>query len=107
MTDDRHHHVQLQLASLGTVRNGRITTNDVKHGHVQHFCHHRIHFSRHYAGPGLNGREMDFVQTSRWSRGEESEIIRDASERDRKRAKRCGEIHHVGHRLHALEKIIR
>ncbi len=55
--NNRHHHVELELASLGSQGHSVITPLHMEAGHVEHFGQHRVDFAGHDARAGLNRRQ--------------------------------------------------
>ena len=104
--DDRHHHVQLELAGLGRQSDRVITALHMEHGLVEHLGQHRVDLAGHDRRTGLHGRQPDFVEAGRRARGEQTEVVGDARQRDRRRADRSREVGGIGLALHAFEKVV-
>ncbi len=61
--NDRHHHVQLELAGLAGHGHGDVTSHHLITHLIDHLGNRRVHFSRHDRRSRLHGRQDDLRQT--------------------------------------------
>ncbi|MNT15564.1 hypothetical protein D3C72_1506240 [compost metagenome] len=74
------HDVQLQLTRFGSHGHGNVVADDFEAHLVNHFWHHRVHFSWHDGRTGLQFWQVDFVQASAWTGGEQAQVVTDFGE---------------------------
>ena len=104
--DDRHHHVELELAGFRRERHRGVEAECL----VAHLIHHlgdrRIHLPRHDARPGLHRGQDDLGQPGARPRGEQPDVVGDLVEVEDVRAERPAQRGDVAHRLHELHPVL-
>src|SRR5215217_4190467 len=99
ISDVRHHHVQLQLTRVGAVCDCRVMAQHVKADHVEHLRNRGIHLARHNARARLKCRQLDLVEACVWPGIQQTQIVCDLRQLDRKTRQTSRHRHEVAETL--------
>ena len=73
--DDRLHHVQLQLTSLGSKAHGSIVADNLEANLVGNLRNHRVHLARHDRRSRSLRRKINLVQSAARTRSHQSQVV--------------------------------
>ncbi len=82
-----------------------VAAHDLKADHVEHLRHAGIDLARHDGRAGLHRRQTDLVQSGARSRCQQSQVVGDAAQVDRRTAQGRGERQERVHVLHGFEQV--
>lgn len=77
LTDDRLHHVELQLTCLCGHGHDVVVAEDLEAGLVDHLWDNWVDLTRHDGGTCLAGRQIDFTKASAWTGGQQAQVVTD------------------------------
>merc|ERR1739848_452937 len=73
--DNWFHDIQLELTTFGANGDGQVVTHRFESAHVHHFRNDGVNLPWHNGRASLHSWKIDLLDTTAWTRRQESEII--------------------------------